>query len=826
MNLMIAVTARPAPLASRPAGSSGDQYRTANLMQPPLAMANNVPTPKVDAQPSAEWSSAIRKARAFVNQLDLEELVNLTTGQGAHGRCIGQTGDVTRLNFTGICFQDSPLGVRSTDGVSAFPAAINVAATWDKDLMYMRGAAMGSEFRGKVSGVNVALSPMMNLARTPEAGRNWEGFGGDPYLAGFGAAMTIKGIQSTGVIACAKHYIANEQEHYRGGSGAITSSSNIDDRVMHEVYNHPFSESIRAGVGAIMCSYNRINQTHACENSYLMNKLAKQDLAFHGFVVSDWAAQTSGVSSALAGLDMSMPGFRSYTEGLDNQQNPAKSNTSYWGAELVKAVNNGSVPLARVKDAVTRSMFISSAFPESGEDPRRAVLTPSPALIPCAAMAAYYQLGQDSKDYPDINFSAFTLDTYDSNRRLVNSHVNVSSDHNKLVREIGAASNILLKNVANALPLKAGQLKSVGIFGADAGPAKNGPNEFPDRSGLDGTLAMGWGSGTVNFPYLVDPLSAIRYKLGQTNPKTSISSVLDNNATSAIQRLARLVEKCLVFVASDSGEGYLTVNNNQGDRNDLELWQNGNQLISKVASLCSDVIVVIHSVGAIDMESWIDNKNITAVVLAGLPGQESGNSLVDVLFGDVNPSGRLPYTIGKKRSDYAADVLYKSSMAVPQITYSEGLFIDYRWFDAKSIAPRFEFGFGLSYTTFRYSALSVTALSQGGSTTKSNLYHDFYCITYQVTNRGPVDGAEVSQVYLAFPPSAQEPPKVLRDFARTFLKNRTGSTVTIKLNRKAFSIWDVALQSWKVPKGDFTVFVGASSRDIRLRSAIVNPSAS
>ncbi|SGZ27823.1 BQ5605_C026g10198 [Microbotryum silenes-dioicae] len=162
----------------------------------------------------------------------------------------------------------------------------------------------------------------------------------------------------------------------------------------------------------------------------------------------------------------------------------------------------------------------------------------------------------------------------------------------------------------------------------------------------------------------------------------------------------------------------------------------------------------------------------------------------------------------------------------PQFTYSEGLFIAYRWFDAKSIAPRFEFGFGLSYTTFRYSALSVTALSQGGSTTKSNLYDDFYCITYQVTNRGPVDGAEVSQVYLAFPPSAQEPLKVVREFARTFLKSRTGSTVTIKLNRRAFSIWDVALQSWKVPRGDFTVFVGASSRDTRLRSAIENPSAS
>jgi beta-glucosidase len=206
----------------------------------------------------------MNKAKAFVAQLTIDEKVNLTTGVDTIGRCVGNSGTIPRLGFNGFCFEDSPVGVRDTDYASVFPAAITVASTWDANLYEQRGVAMGAEFRGK--GVNVALGPMMNLARAPEAGRNWEGAGADPFLQGVHASANIKGIQSQGVIACAKHYIANEQEHYRGGGGSEAYSSNIDPRTLHEDQLWPFAESVYAGVASVMCAYNRYNQTEACEN--------------------------------------------------------------------------------------------------------------------------------------------------------------------------------------------------------------------------------------------------------------------------------------------------------------------------------------------------------------------------------------------------------------------------------------------------------------------------------------------------------------------------------------------------------------------------------
>jgi len=196
-------------------------------------------------------ASAVQRARAFVQGLSLEEKVNVTTGVDILGRCVGNTGTIPRIGWKGFCLEDSPLGVRLTDFVSAGPAGINAAATWDVDLIKARGVAMGEEHRGK--GVNVALGPMTNMGRQAAAGRNWEGFGGDPFLSGVATAATIEGMQSVGVIATVKHYIGNEQEHFRGGSEAAQIySSNIDDKTLHEVYLWPFAEAVKAGVGAVM----------------------------------------------------------------------------------------------------------------------------------------------------------------------------------------------------------------------------------------------------------------------------------------------------------------------------------------------------------------------------------------------------------------------------------------------------------------------------------------------------------------------------------------------------------------------------------------------
>jgi len=358
---------------------------------------------------------------------------------------------------------------------------------------------------------------------------------------------------------------------------------------------------------------------------------------------------------------------------------------------------------------------------------------------------------------------------------------------------------------------------------------------------------MGWGSGTANFPYLIDPLSAITAHVQSIDPTVVIESVLSDSDLAQVTAVASLADTCLVFVNADSGEAYITVEGNAGDRNDLNFWHGGDALVAATAAVCANTIVVQHVVGPVLMESWIDHPNVTAVLHAGLPGQESGNALVDVLFADgsqaTNPSGRLPYTIAKQREDYPADILYSSDMQTPQITYEEALNIDYRWFDTKGISPRFEFGFGLSYTTFAYSDLrttrsasvslstsfSVSANSTGTVSTPlassssvgdiggpAVLYEEILSVSFRVKNTGELAGNEVTQLYLGFPAAYGEPPKVLRGFARTMLGRGQSKTVILPLRRKDVSVWDVVSQQWVLAKGTFSVMVGSSSRAIHL----------
>lgn len=731
--------------------------------------------PAKAVQGHGDWHDAVVKARKFVSKLTLEEKVNVTTGTSLSSRCLGETGKIPRLGWKGICLHDGPLGVRLAGNASAFPAALNAGTTWDKDLIYRRAKAMGEEFRGK--GVNVALAPMMNLARVPAAGRNWEGFSADPFLTGVAASTTVKGLQDNGVAACAKHFIANEQEHFRGGSMAPqVSSSNIDDKTMHELYSWPFAESVKAGVATVMCSYQKVNQTQACQNSKLINGILKEELDFQGPIMSDWAAMINGVQPALAGLDMNMPGFIAYGSGEQNEDDPVNAKNSFWGAALLEAVNNGSVPVARLDDMVTRTI------------------------------AAWYKLGQD-RNYPEVNFDV-------NHRPGLDKFVNVQGNHKNVIREVGAASNVLLKNENKALPLKLNNIRHVGIFGTDAGAPPNGPNCQDRGCDSGGTLAMGWGSGTAEFPYLVDPMSAIKSYVAKNKPGVVVEGVQSDTDYATITTVAKRSDVCLVFVSAASGEGYITVDGNAGDRNNLTLWHNGETLIKTAADVCNNTIVVKHVVGAVIVEDWIDHPNVKSVINAGLPGQESGNAIVDVLFGAVNPSGKLTYTYAKRREDWPGDILYTSEMQTPQITYDEGVLIDYRWFDAKKIEPRFEFGFGLSYTEFTYSNLRVAR------TPCNSLYETAATVSYKVHNAGAYDGAEVSQVYLGFPAGSGQPPRVLRGFDKSFIRKGLTAFVNIKLRQKDMSIWDVVQQKWVVPKGQFQVFVGASSRKIRLSATL------
>ncbi|KAH6917184.1 cellulose-binding beta-glucosidase [Coprinopsis sp. MPI-PUGE-AT-0042] len=747
---------------------------------PPVSTTSNVPPSSTSSGPvtsgtsipnmSPEWQAAYVKAKAAVAKLSLSQKVDLATGvQWEKGPCVGNTPAISTINFPGLCLQDGPLGVRFADLISVFPSALNVASTFNRTLMRKRGEELGAEFRGK--GVNVALSPAMNVQRAPAAGRNWEGFGADPYLNGEGAFETISGIQSQGVQATAKHYINNDQEHYRESSSSV-----VDDRTQHEIYALPFLRSVQANVAAVMCSYNQIDGVWACENDKVLNGLLKGEMGFPGYVMSDWWA-THSTTSVRYGLDMTMPGDIAY-----------KSGTTYFGPNLVSAVNNGQVATSRMDDVATR------------------------------ILASWYLLKQDS-GFPEVNFNSWNKDAAPA------KHINVQGNHKETIRLIGAASTVLLKNTGNILPLK--NPRTIGIIGNGAGTNSQGINGCADRGCNNGVLAQGWGSGTAEYPYLVTPLDAITTRARSYGG--TVSSTLSDSDLNQAQSVASGKDVAIVFITADSGEGYITVEGNAGDRNDLKAWHGGDALVQRVANSNTKTIVVVNTVGPVDMEAWISLANVVAVVWVGLPGQEAGNSLVDILWGDYNPSGRLPYTIGKSINDYSARVLYNSSVQVPTITYSEGLFIDYRHFDRQNIAPRYEFGFGLSYTTFNYSSLSVTGTAGGitfptgaGSSLDSKLHEKVVTVTFTLTNTGSVAGHEVPQLYIGLPSSTSSPPKSLKGFDSVWLQPNQSKTVTMKLSRFDLAIWDTANKRWSVPTGATSILVGASSRDIKLTGSVTN----
>ncbi|KAL2869121.1 beta-glucosidase [Aspergillus lucknowensis] len=706
------------------------------------------------------WDEAREKASADLAALTQDEKIGMVSGvTWEGGPCVGNTYAPESIAYPSLCLQDGPLSLRYANPVTVFPAGINAGATWDRELIRARGAAMGEQAKGL--GINVQLGPALGpLGKIPTGGRNWEGFSSDPYLMGVAAAQTIEGMQESGVQACAKHYILNEQEHNRE-----TISSNPDDRTVHELYLWPFYDTVKANVASVMCSYNKIDGTWTCENDEVLNTLLKGQLGFPGYVVSDWNAQHSTVDSANNGLDMTMP-------GSDFNDPPG---SVYWGDNLAAAIQDGSVPQERLDDMVTR------------------------------ILSSWYFVGQD-QDYPAVAFSS-----WDGGAATVNV---TTPEHGDVARAVARDSIVLLKNSNQSLPL--GAPASLAIIGSDAIVNPDGANACVDRGCNTGTLAQGWGSGTAEFPYLVDPLSAIQEQLAGGSTEIVTSTTDD---ASAGAEAAASAETAIVFITADAGEGYITVEDNAGDRNNLDPWHDGNALVQAVAQTGTPTIVVVHSVGPIILETILAEPNVVAIVWAGIPGQESGHGLTDVLFGDTSPSGKLPYTIGKSEEDYG--ITWTQDLVDD---FPEGLFIDYRYFDQNEIAPRYEFGFGLSYTTFNYSGIKVSVTAESGPTVgeivvggPEDLFESVGTVSASVGNSGTVSGAEVAQLYIGYPESAPStPPKQLRGFQKLNLEPGESAQAEFDLARRDISYWDADSQEWVVPSGEFQVYVGSSSRDIRL----------
>lgn len=571
----------------------------------------------------------------------------------------------------------------------------------------------------------------------------------------------------------------------------------------------------------------------------------------------------SGVASAIAGLDLDMPG---------DTQIPLFGH-SYWMYQLSRSVLNGSVPMDRLNDMATR------------------------------IVATWYKMGQD-KNFPETNFDANTKHRKglrypaawpDTPTEVVNQFVPVQADHDIIARQVAQDAITLLKNKDNLLPLNIS--RSLKIFGTDAQANKDGPNACFDRNCNKGTLGQGWGSGTVDYMYLDDPISGI--KAQAKNVTFYNSDSFPNNIDEPNDS-----DVAIVFINSDSGENTYTVKGNHGDRDSsgLYAWYQGDQLVQDAAAKYKNVIVVAHTVGPMILEKWIDLPSVKSVLIAHLPGQEAGRSLAEVLFGKVSPSGHLPYSITKKEDDMPKSVtnlINKEFLNQPQDTYSEGLYIDYRWLNKNGIQPRYAFGHGLSYTNFTYSNGTITKVTQmsktpparaqktgildysqaipnaseavapegfhkrwrylyswlspedaraaaksankkypypnGYSTTQKPgprsgggeggnpaLWDVAYKLSVTITNSGSkYSGKASAQAYLQFPrDNGYETPILqLRDFEKTeSLAPGESTTVELQLTRKDISVWDVVLQDWVVPDvdGAYIVWIGAAVDDLRV----------
>lgn len=536
-------------------------------------------------------------------------------------------------------------------------------------------------------------------------------------------------------------------------------------------------------------SYNRVNSTYSCQNSKLLNGILKGELGFQGYVMSDWEATHSGVLAIESGLDMDMPG-----------------DDNFFGDNVNTALKNGSIPETRLDDMVRR------------------IMTP------------YYYLGQNAS-FPLVDPTEGVLEGSSPSQYQFpfkfndTSNADVRGDHYTHIRLLGAASAVLLKNTNNTLPLKAP--KVISVFGNDAADETDGlyaPQDVPSTPyGFDmGTLYVGGGSGTGRLSYVVSPLEAIK---ARARASGALVTYITNNAVASVSVSSMLQPRpdvCLVFLKTYVQE--------DRDRTSFDVDWNGSQVVNTVAASCNNTVVVTHS-GGVNLMEWADNPNVTAIIAAHLPGSETGNAIVDVLWGYLNPSARLPYTIPFHDSDYNIAITNKTGTKDPdgwQSNFTEGLLIDYRHFDAAKIKPRYEFGFGLSYTTYNISNLILNKVSPNtkvtatptpvsGSTPPGGnpaLYEPILTATVQVSNTGSRTGATIPQLYISLPQSSVPsgtPVQVLRGFDKVMLNPGQSAGVTFEITRKDISFWDVVAQKWTVPRGEVGVAVGLSSRDIKVR---------
>jgi len=809
---------------------------------------------------TAPVSQAATEARvdSLLKQLTLEEKIDIIGGvDDFYIRAIPRIG-LPRLKMA-----DGPVGVRNY-GPSTVFGGIGLAATWDPELAQRIGTVIGEDARAR--GVHFMLGPGVNIYRAPLCGRNFEYFGEDPFLSARTAVAYIKGIQSQGVSATVKHFMGNNQEYDRHNIDSV-----IDERTMREIYLPVFEAAVKeAHVGAIMDSYNLTNGVHMTQNGHLNTDVAKKDWGFTGVLMSDWTSVYDGVAAANGGLDLEMPSGkfmnrasllpairagkvseatiddkvrrilrtaiqfgwldREQTDLSISRQNPEGKQVTLEAARagMVLLKNDGNLlPLDKGK---LRTIAIIGpdaypAVPAGGGSADAKPFTPVSYLEGVANYAGssakvYYERGLPTLD-EIAKHTEFTTEATGGQQGLkteffTNATLSGTPAVNRTDKHVnyeparggdGADSDMSIRWTGFFTPATPGEYL---VF--VQGPGENGGYRlFIDKKlvfdnwktwfAFVGETAMKLASGPhqVELDYYAHGgWGKTMANLGIVRPETLVSAEAKSLASHA-----DAVVLAVGFDPSSEGES--------GDRT-FQLPPGQDELIHQIAAANKNTVVVITSGGGVNMAPWVDQ--IPALLQAWYPGQEGGTALAQLLFGEFNPSGRLPISIERRWEDNAVHDSYYPKKGEKKVEYREGVFVGYRHFDKSGIKPLFPFGYGLSYTTFAFKNLTVSPASGDQLVT----------VAFDVSNTGARSGAEVAQVYVGDKHAkVPRPVKELEGFARVELNPGETKHVQVTLDRRAFSYYDVKSHSWTVAPGDFDIYVARSSAEIELTGKATLP---
>ena len=798
-----------------------------------------------------------QRVEDLLGRMTLEEKISIVSGKAGDA-----TRDIERLGIPSLRVTDGPHGVGWGVKSTAFPTAVSMASSWNPDLVEAVGVALGDETRA--FGRHVLLGPCINIHRTPLGGRNFESFSEDPYLAARMAVAYVKGVQSRNIGTSVKHYALNNQEWER-----LTISVEIDERALREIYLPAFHAAVtEADPWTVMGAYNKVRGKWCCENTYLLDDILKGEWGFKGLVVSDWGAVHSTVSFAQAGLDLEMPGPGAYFgdkllqavkdgevseriidekvrrilgilfraglfEQPDNRftgavNTPEHKNLARRLAEeaivLLKNENN-VLPLdaAAIKTLAVIGPNAEPARVGGGGSSTVAPANPvgvlqglrtragsnieiryiegcsmSVSAVPADALFCEFQ----GKTVPGLVGEYFTNKDLEGTPTLVrvDSQVNFEWGDGSPAAEI-PCDNFSARWTGKLRAPRTGSY-NIGVVCDDGVRLYINDqlviDQWVNQAGITHTVPMEMKEGDVyniRMEYF-EYLGAASAQLGWSLP----DSTHDEAAA-----LAAGCDAAIVVVGLSpkfEGEGV--------DRNTLALPGNQNKLIQAVVAANPRTAVVLINGTPIDMQAWIDQ--VPAIVEAWYPGEMGGDAVARVLFGDVNPSGKLPDTFAKKLEDYPSQANFPGHNGV--VRYEEGIWVGYRFFDTKNVEPLFPFGHGLSYTTFEYDNLRIEP-DTSGNRLKIN-------VTFDVRNTGTRAGAEVAQLYVHDVQSAVErPTRELKGFRKVRLQPGEMATITLTLDTDSLSYYDINRKRWFAEPGEFEFQIGSSSRDIRLRGVYV-----